>query len=158
MEPKLTIAEITYMRALAAFKTDEELAKMMDKPVELIKLQFSIMAGLPKRPEEKPEAIARLLATGDPSTITDTEPVIDKKKPGRKKKPVEVKPAKKLISAHAQAEERLKIRKDKNNKSIYKTKKIDLTGKVPVKLNSKTTVYVKPGYDIDELKRKYKIA
>src|SRR5690349_9736005 len=73
MEDKLTVPEITYMRALAAYKTDEELAKLLNKPVELIQLQFSIMAGLPKRPEEKPEAIAKLLSSN--TDVAIDEPV-----------------------------------------------------------------------------------
>lgn len=133
------------MRALAAFKTDEQLAKLLDKPVDLIKLQFSIMACLPKRPEEKPAAIAKLLSTGDTDSLPVTELEIVKKE-------------KKPLSVHAQALDRLKSRKGKNQKGIYKTRPIDLKGQVRVKLNDRTTVYAKPGYDIEELKKKYKIA
>jgi hypothetical protein len=157
MEQKLTIPEITYMRALASVKTDEELAKMMNKPVELIKLQFSIMAGLPKRPEEKPEAIAKLLSS-NVDVVVDEPVKKEKKKPGPKpKNPEKKKKQKKLHSAHAQAEGRKKIRSGRNNQSIYKTKPLDLSGKVPYKLNAKTTVYAKPGANIDKLKKKYNI-
>ncbi len=159
MEAKLTIPEITYMRALAAVKTDEELAKMMDKPVELIKLQFSIMAGLPKRPNEKPAAIAKLLSSKDDVAIETQQPVKkERKKPGPKPKNPAKEKKKKKHSAQAQAEERKKIRKGRDNQSIYATKPIDLTGKVPIKLNSKTLVYVKPGTDIEELKKRLNIA
>jgi hypothetical protein len=159
MDQKLTVPEITYMRSLAAFKTDEELAKMMNKPVELIKLQFSIMAGLPKRPEEKPAAIAKLLASKSDVAADVNVPVKkERNRPGPKpKKPAKKKKAKKLHSAHAQAEERKNARKGRNNQSSYETKPINLNGKVPVKLNAKTTVWAMPGYDIDELKKKYKI-
>lgn len=152
MENKLTIIEIRYIRSLAAIKTDEELALMIEKPVELIKAQFALMAGLPKRPVEKPATIAKLLSTN----CIVPEPVAQEEK--KTKKHEKEKQSKKNHSAHAQALDRQKIRKDRQGKSIYATKKLDLTGKVPFKLNNRTTVYAPPGTDIDQLKIKYKIA
>lgn len=159
MDQKLTVPEITYMRSLAAYKTDEELATLLNKPVELITLQFSIMAGLPKRPEEKPAAIRELLSSSSDS-VPAAEPVKkERKKPGPKpKNPTKKKKKKKLHSAHAQAEERKKMRQGRNNQSIYATRPIDLKGKIPVMLNAKTMVYKTPGTDIEALKKKLKIA
>lgn len=157
MEQKLTIPEITFMRALAGIKTDKELAKLLDKPVELITLQFSIMAGLPKRPDEKPPIIAKLLS----SEVINDQPVEQKqpKKRGPKKKEkAEKTPKKKLQSMHAQEEERKKIRKVRRNQSIYSLRPLNLAGLVPYKLNAKTTVYDKPGADVGMLKQKYNIA
>ena len=162
MEQKLTIPEITYMRALAGIKTDEELAKMMDKPVELIKLQFSIMANLPKRPDEKPAAIVRLLsesvanetlAQPAKKKVTHAERRIIREQKAKEKEQKK----KEKQSAHAQEMEQLKIRKDRLKRSTYETRPLDLTGKVPIKLNAKTIIWAKPGADIEELKKKYHI-
>jgi hypothetical protein len=168
MEQKLTVPEITYIRALASIKTDEELAKMMDKPVELIKLQFSIMANLPKRPEEKPSAIAKLLATSVdiPATSNETTESPKKKRVTHaerkiirdQKEATEREKRKEKQLAHMQEIEQSKIRKDRLRRGTYATRPIDLSGKVPIKLNAKTVIWAKPGTDIEELKRKYKIA
>lgn len=178
MEQKLTIPEITYMRALAGIKTDEQLATMMNKPVELIKLQFSIMANVPKRPEEKPAVIAKLLATdGLPATSVFISPVKEKKgkapKPEKKKRVSHAE--RRLIREQKEAEkqkqkpkakqsanvmemEQRMLSQNRNRRSTYAMRPLDLTGKVPVKLNSKTIVYVNPGADIEKLKKKYNIA
>lgn len=155
---KLTIIEIRYIRSLAAVKTDEELAIMIEKPVELIKAQFALMAGLPKRPEEKPAAIRELLSSSPDSAPVAETVKKERKKPGPKpKNPVKKKKSKKLNSAHAQAEERKRNRSNRNNQKVFVTRPLDLTGKVAYKLNSKTTVWEAPGADIEELKKKYKI-
>jgi hypothetical protein len=60
-------------------------------------------------------------------------------------------------SARAQADDRQRQRKVRYNQSIYETKPLDLTDKVQYKLNSKTTVWAKPGIDIGKLKKKYNI-
>jgi len=64
---------------------------------------------------------------------------------------------KKPRSAQAQAMERQQTRNTRSNRSIYATRPLDLTGQFPVKLNARTTVWVKPGTDIEKLKAKYKI-
>ncbi len=38
---------------------------------------------------------------------------------------------------------------------VYKTRALDLTVKIPVKLDERTTVYADPGYDLEALKEKY---
>lgn len=150
MEPKLSISDIEYIYNLAGHKTDEQLAVMIKKPLDLVQKLFSLMV-LPKRPWEK----------------FDNKPIKEKKqlKPlsvGRKKKAVKkkkpVKKEKKPHSSYAQAMDRQKIRKSRNNQSIYTTKPLDLSGKVRVKLNAKTEVWVLPGTDIAALKKKLNIA
>jgi hypothetical protein len=160
MENKLTISEIEYLYNLAGHKTDEELAAMIKKPVAVIQMQFALMAGLPKRPWELgQEIIAATKPKVKPAKkerISHAErKVIHEQKQVQKK---HEKAEKKPLSAHAQALDRLKMRKDKCGKSIYATRKLDLTGKVPFKLNNRTTVYAPPGTDVDQLKIKFKIA
>lgn len=155
MDQKLTITDIEYIYNLAGHKTDEELAVIIKKPVGLIQMLFSIMAGLPKRPWEQGPII-------DPSIIAtpkvENKPVKKERvKAVRKQKKV-VKKKDKKLSPHAAEMEQLKIRKDRLRRGTYKTRPIDLTGKVAMKLNAKTTVWAKPGTDIAELKKKYNIA
>jgi hypothetical protein len=148
---KLTIIEIRYIRALAAVKTDEELAVMIEKPVELIKAQFALMAGLPKRPDEPLPVVA--LASPGKKRISHAE-----RKMIREQKKVEEKKQKReKQNLHAQEQDRLRERKKRLERETFKTKQLDLSGTVCVKLNEKTTVWVKPGTDIEELKKKYKI-
>lgn len=54
-----------------------------------------------------------------------------------------------------------KLKKDtkpkQSREKIFKTKPIDNTGKVLVRLNHRTEVFTRPGYDINELRAKYRI-
>jgi hypothetical protein len=176
MEAKLSISDIEYIYNLAGAKTDEELAKIINKPVALVQMQFALMDGLPVRPWEKvvvPDIPALPAASNDKPAVKSRKPsalrplkvgkkkkkVASKKKPaGKKEKPVKVKEEKKPHSAHAQAMERQKIKQVRDRNSIYATRPLDLTGKVRVKLNSKTDVWVDPGTDIEKLKKNLKIA
>jgi hypothetical protein len=166
MENKLTISEIECIYNLAGHKTDEELSAIIKKPVAIIQMQFALIDGLPNRPWEKgpelkPASLPKTpkknkIRSNGKERISHAErKVIREQKQVQKKNE---KTGKKPLSAHAQALDRLKMRKDRCGKSIYATRKLDLTGTIPVKLNNRTTVWVKPGADIEELKKKYKIA
>jgi hypothetical protein len=174
MEKKLTISDIEYIYNLAEHKTDEELAAIIKKPVSVIQMQFALMTGLPKRPWEKAAvrvAVSDILS--DP--IPEQQPhqsktgktksnkikrlshadrkIIRNQKQAKKKKEKDEKQ-----SLHSQEMQRLKERKQRLDKSIYATRQLDLTGTIPIKLNDRTTVWVKPGADIEQLKKKYHIA
>lgn len=43
----------------------------------------------------------------------------------------------------------------KRNVPLFKTKEVDLTGMYTIRVDSKTWIYVKPGDDVEALKRKY---
>lgn len=47
--------------------------------------------------------------------------------------------------------------KRRSENVVFATKKIDLSDKIPVRLNAKTTAYVKTGTDIEKLKQLLKI-
>jgi hypothetical protein len=157
MDQKLTISDIKFLYKLAAHKTDEELAILIKKPVSLVQMQFALMTGLPKRPWERGPVVQT--PTVHAAALSPVIEAPAKEKPHRKNKATKpAKEEKKLHSASAQALERTKLRKNRNNDSIYKTRTIDLTGKIALKLNAKTTVWAEPGSDINELKTKYHIA
>jgi hypothetical protein len=171
---KLTIIEIRYIRALAAVKTDEELAVMIEKPVDLIKAQFALMCGLPKRPDEPLPAVATA-SIAESKVKSAKLPKVPKKEKIRKgekksishaerkvrreqKKAEEEKLKRDKQSLHAQEQDRIRERSKRATRSTFKTRTLDLSNTIRVQLNAKTTVWVKPGTDIDELKKKYKIA
>ena len=172
MESKLSITEIRFLRSLAAHKTDGELAEMINKPVGLIQMQFSLMAGLPKRPWETGPVITLPKAPKKEKVRSAKKERVEK--PAKKKRishaerklireqknAVKEKEKREQQSAHAQEQERMKDRKRKLDKSKFKTRQLDLSDRIPVKLNAKTIIYVKPGpgIDIEELKKKYKIS
>lgn len=166
---KLTIIEIRYIRSLAAVKTDEELAAMIEKPVELIKAQFALMAGLPRRPGEKiileklppapievPDAERALQKSSKKSKI---KKLGSKTKAGSQRDKQVKKAAKKRVQVQVNEKvlHRQKEWKGKNDKVQYQTKSPVSAGMILFRLNHKTTIYAKPGTNIEELKRKYKI-
>lgn len=160
MEQKLTISDIEYIYNLAGHKTDEELAAIIKKPVAVIQMQFSLMTGLPERPWEKIIAVE-----SKPTPEKASKPIkikrlshADRKIIRNQKQANKKKEKEENQSLHSQEMQRQKARKEKLDKSIYATRELDLTGTIPVKLNDRTTVWIKPGTNIDELKKKYKIA
>lgn len=171
MENKLSITEIRYIRSLAASKTDEQLAEMLDKPMELISAQFALMANLPKRPGEKPVVVHSPKVPKAPKPPKPAKNTVakvkapksvrvsraDRKLKRDREKAVKEQQNREKRSLLQDELQRLKNRKDRLEKSIYATRPLDLTGTVAIKLNAKTTVYVKPGTNIEELKKKYKI-
>lgn len=46
-------------------------------------------------------------------------------------------------------------RRARRNQEVYRTRQVDLTGMQSVRIDHKTWIYVKPGDDIEALKRKY---
>lgn len=172
MEQKLTISDIAYIRNLADNKTDEELAVMIGKPVVLVQMQFSLMADLPKRPWEKGPVVklpkppkkkkvsSKLVKSVKKKSSKKEKAVKNRTKTGsqrdkQKKKAVK---KRKVVKVQEEVLNRQKEWKGKNDKAQFKTRQLDLTGTIPIKLNAKTTVWVKPGTDIEKLKKKYNIA
>lgn len=161
---KLTIIEIRYIRSLAAVKTDEELAIMIEKPVELIKAQFALMAGLPRRPGEK-IILERLPPPPESIPVPAKEKPVKKVKAGSRTKAGSQrdKQAKKAVKKRVQVQVNEKVLQrqkewKRNNETIqYETKQPVDSDTIPYRLNHKTTIYAKPGTNIEELKKKYNI-
>ena len=168
MENKLSISEIRYIRSLVAHKTDKQLAEMVGKPVELITLQLSLMSGLPKRPDEKKVAQATI-PTSSPTRLKPPKKEkvrssakkrishAERKVLREKKKVDKIKEQREKQSLHIQEEARVKERSKRLARGKFKTRVLDLTGTIRVMLNAKTTVWVKPDTDIEQLKKKYNI-
>lgn len=170
MEKKLTISEVVLIRNLAAHKTPEELSRIINQPVELVKSQCLRMADKVEHLSEKKPKELKVRST---KPVSNDKPAKSKKKvkpPKNKRishaerkvireqeKTEKEKQKRETQSLRAQEMDRLNDRKKKLHRGTFKTKKLDLTGTIRVQLNAKTVVWVKPGTDIEQLKLQLKI-
>lgn len=177
MENKLSITEIRFIRSLAGKKTDEELADMINKPIALVQMQFSLMSNLPKRPWERGPVIKVPKTPKKEKIRSKSEKPVKEK--SIKPKPVKEKPVKKsrakigsrrdkqakkavkkreVVKVNEAVVNRQKEWKNKNEKRQFKTKSAIKAGTIPYKLNAKTVIWDKPGVNIEQLKKKFNIS
>lgn len=115
---------------------------------------------------EKQKEVMRLRARKNREAYRALNPIV-KKRPKEKKtkpeKPIKIKPVKMEQILKSRPAKRVTDEKPKPVKYDL-TKQPDIIqikandeGKVKVKLNEKTWVYASPGYDIDALRRKFKV-
>lgn len=112
------------LRSLLSKKTDDEIAVMMDKPVESVAAAIRKMTGKITRPKVK--AVKKRVVKKKSEAIRRVQ----------------------LDNA------RLERSRRRRESERMKSRTLDLTGKVPVRLDRKTIVYVAPGTDIEALKSK----
>lgn len=154
MEIQLTISDQVLIRNLGAYKTPEQLARIINKPVELIRSQCESVANqFTKMPKVSKSPKKVKIRSAGKKRISHVE----RKLIREKKKAEEAKLKREKQSVHAQEQERLRERRKKLEKSTLVTRQLDLTNAVRVQLNAKTTVWVKPGTDIDKLKQQFNI-
>lgn len=165
---ELTMTEMRLIRSLLSVKTDSELANLVGKPVNIVteyidsysfnpirptrkEVGYNKMPGLKRKPELGPAINGKELAqerAAERKRIREQKIILKRKEEERN-----------AIRAKALLAEqnRTNARKKRIEAAKLPTRKIDLTGTIAVKLDSKTTVWVKPGTDIDALKKQYKI-
>lgn len=165
MENSISITEKRLIRSLLTKKTDKELAEMLGRPVEIISDFLTSLDLKVRRPVGKVKKQRQQIST----ISLDQPPDPPKQKRIKKKKPKSVRVQEKLEKQRLKEKdgerkrllkedhERARRRKKEIESKKLPTRVIDLTGTVAVRLNSKTTVWVKPGYNIEELKKRYKI-
>lgn len=143
METNLSVMEIRLLQGLVVKASHQDIAAMLGKPIEVIgpavekiakanKL-VSFQSKLDSKAKKQVAAIAR-----------KQEKVVK----ARKLKTNEAKVISRVI------EQQQEINRRKSREPEYKTKVVDYSQMIAVRLDAKTTIYAKPGDDIEALKRK----
>ncbi len=112
------------------------------------KTRVELSRAAKKRTKEKEKKEIVLLPKEPKNKVKKVKVIIAIPKKEVKIKPEKVKPPKKEKPVKAPNTN------DKKRRT-FKNKELNLTEKIPVKLDAKTTVYTLPGYDIDALRKKY---
>lgn len=145
MDKVFTITEHRLIRSLLAKKNDAEIAGLIDCSAEQIADYVSRLSGVGKRPEKKqPKPVKQ-----KPLSVKKLQQISDK---ARKEK--EQKRAARLAKQELARQKDVRKREERR---CFKTIPFDPAGKILVRLNSKTQVWVKPGTDIAAIKEKFKM-
>jgi hypothetical protein len=145
MDKIFTITEHRLIRSLLANKTDDQISLILGCDKNDIMSYVAKLKGVGKRPETKP------------IKAKATKPISLK---GLGKKSDKVDQQKKIKENQHRINrdhERHINRKKAESRSTFKTIPFTAEGKIKVRLNVKTEVWVKPGTDIDALKKKLRI-
>jgi hypothetical protein len=161
MEPEVPIPnetgsfsmlDIAFIRSSLLTKTDEEIASLLEMPVETVRMKIQELAGeasdnRTRSIEDQREATQKQQQAKEREKIRKAE--LDRIEQRREQKRIE-KERRLTIEdarrAHRQRDERSKV---------FKTRKIDFSELISVRLDHKTIVLVKPGTDIEQVKWNY---
>jgi|GEM_PF-1715627 len=156
---ELTLADMRLLESLVCQRTDDDLAKLINKPLHLVqdfcarldRKRRRTMNKTPKPPKNKlPKDQIRQLMQ---ETFTQRKARALERKEQRAILQKE-KERKKALRA---AEKRHSDRKVVIERKKFTIKTPDLTGKVAYRLDHKTIVYAEPGADINLLKKRANI-
>jgi hypothetical protein len=154
--------DIQFIRASLSSKTDEEIAEILDKPVALVRTRINEMTGMAgqrqteillKNEEASRKAHAELQAKKINRRIREqkAEEHQDKLEKEEKKE----RKRKERLKHSNIVEAQYVARQQRNDRRKFKTIPIDLAKLISVKIDKKTTLFVKPGTDIKKVREQY---
>jgi hypothetical protein len=174
VENKLTNFERIFIQLQLTKLTDEEIADMLNQPVDVVHAAIDKMTGggiikkslLQKQKERLELLITKRKSKPDTRVVRKQKAIEQKEAAAVKKglaaaKRLEDKRLKKLNDDRRKEQERLdklyRLSKPyKQAEKVFASVNEDLSNKIAVKIDHKTTVYVKPGTDIDKIKKQYR--
>jgi hypothetical protein len=154
-EEKFSSLELQLIRSSLATRTDEEIAEILERPVEEIRSVINDMTGeAGQRQEEilkQKEAEKQAAAIKRKMRRKKAEDHSEKLETREKKEKREKKEQKRKNDEH-----RAQLKKQESAMTrMYRTREIDLSKMKAIKIDSRTTVFVEPGDDIEKVKTKY---
>jgi hypothetical protein len=145
MENDLSLTDIYMIQALLKKNSYEEISDLIDKPVQLIK--------------DYADQFAKDQNKISKQSILDKKAVVKKSKQERRKKINQEKEddkARELAIKKRKIENRRQqLQKTKRVEKFYQTRQENLLDKICVKIDHKTTVFVNPGTNIPEFKKRF---
>lgn len=152
---QLSSLEIQVVRASLSTRTDEEIAEILDRPVELVRSVINDMTGMAgQRQQEVKEKKSKEIQ----AAAVNRSVVRKKAEEGIKPLPVQGKNAarKKPDQQIRNQEHVMKLRRrEREESSRFTTRDIDYSQMKSIKIDDKTTVFVGPWDDISEVKSRY---
>jgi hypothetical protein len=147
MENSFSVFEVRLIRSLYTKKSDEDIALVLEKPTVLVSEKIKEMTGgISPFHSEQRERIKQ----GE----RKAEVTRQKKQEKKSKEQVENKRSKSsriIASQNAEMERKRKLREQPQ----YKTKEVILSNLIAVRIDQRTTIFIKPGEDPMQAKLKY---
>lgn len=147
MENSFSVFEVRLLKSLLSKKSDEEIALMLERPVHDVSAKIHELTGgispfqeklqQKKKQQERREEIVR-----------------QKKQQQQAKKVVEKKRTVSSRIISHQTADRVQARK-RRDEPQFKTKAVDYSQLVAVRIDHRTVVFAKPGEDPDKVREKY---
>lgn len=151
MLPELSPVDLQTIRALLSTKTSQEISDIIEYPVEVVEAVISDM-GISE--DERNEQLNKII---EARTLA-----IEKKKKVPSKVMLQKAEMKKLEKERAEEKKRIVSEearrhqvRTRDERKKFKTREINFSELISVKINSKTTILVKPGTDIAKIKKQY---
>lgn len=148
MIEELSPVELQIIKGLLSTKTDQEIADIMEVPAEVI---HSFISELTSGTEERNEQINKIIE----SRLLSEKNVTRKSQVEKEQVVKEKEKRKQQKESNLREVERIKRSRMRESSRKYKTIDQDLSKMISVKIDSKTTVFVKPGTDIEKIKKQY---
>jgi hypothetical protein len=136
--------EIRMLMSMVHKKPDDEIAFVLDRPVEEIAAKvLDLTGGLNK-------AVVKIKA---PKTAR--LPKVKQQRAPRKRKKKELTEGERLRLLARQQRKETAVRRKANEEPKFQTKKVDYSQLTAIRIDAKTIVYAKPGEDPEEVRKKY---
>jgi hypothetical protein len=167
MTHQFSFLETTLIRSSLDSKTDAEIALLLERDIEEISIEIDRITG--GQAEKRSFDIQKIReeAFQKQREISEQKLAIQKEKEDRQRRIQE----KKKLSAEFKAkkekeyreratrmsreEHRQKNRREKDSRQKFKTRELNMSELQSVKIDDKTFVFVKPGTDIEKIKKQY---
>ena len=150
MIPELNPVDLQTIRALLSSKTDDEISTIIELPVSVVR---EVIIEMDISGEERNEQVNKIIEVR-------TLKLENKKKPY--KKAGNIQDILKKQKKQRDEGRRLTIESnrkrevtDRENRRTFKTKPVDLSTMISIKIDHKTIVFVKPGTDIEKVRQQY---
>jgi hypothetical protein len=147
--------EVRLIRSLISCRSDEDIAMILEKPVQDVAAKIHELTGgvgpyqaklnkkknkvEKKKREHKKEVVVRQ----------------QKRSEGKAKKEFESNKSKEIRKLIARQNAERQARNRERDKPLFKMNKVDYTKLIAVRIDYKTVIYAKPGEDIAEVKKRY---
>lgn len=153
MEDNFTQLEIQLIRSSLSTKTDAQIAEILERSIADIRKAINVMTG--GAADDREIDVKRFQEEQAAAKIKVKKPAVRKVKlKSKEMKKAESPKAEKVRQAW---EKQTAENKKKHDRSIFKTIEVDLNKLISVKIDNKTTIFVKPGTDIELAKQNYQL-
>lgn len=147
--------DLQFISASLSSRTDEEIAEILDKPVELIRAKINDMTGMAGQRQQEMVEKKRLQEAAMSVKRRSKEKQAEERQQKLEKKEKREKTNKR---EHAQRNREHRAQLDRQQSRMtrrYATRQIDFSSLRSLRIDNKTTVFLEPGDDPEKVKEKY---
>jgi len=153
MNTQFSPLEVQLIRSSLSTKTDMEIAEVLERPVEEVRAKINEITG--GAADERESDVKKYQEEKAQARIKKAKPAKAPKIIRKKEAPVK-KPEKQVDVEKVWEQQKAQARM-REARLTFQTKPVDLTGMISVRIDHRTTIFVKPGTDIEQAKHNYQL-